>query len=319
MSYPSKTLLALLVSLLLLAGCGRGDEKGRPLAIDLRPETSPALLFTYGKTSVRLDTIDTRYKGRYDRDTLDFFVLIDSTGLLEAVLIPDTTKLTYRPGDIRGARYADEEMEWQRLIDQTTDSITPDLSSFLVRMEGHRLSPFYAFDALRRFPEDRSVVPGRILQTARYQQADLFAALGLQQETSYTGFPDTFGKDQRGTKDFIKPHRYMVVLALTEADMDSTRLHSFYHIADSIGVKSLLLMTGMEEKVSFLPEDDRTTLFVGDSIGEASAIAMKLGATALPAYFVVDTLRRIIDRPESLDDLTDYILIHDHKVEKKRK
>jgi hypothetical protein len=314
----SKFLFVILASL-LLAGCGRGDKAGRPLSIDLRPKASPVLLYTYGKTSVRLDTIDGRYKGRYDRDTLDFFVLMDSTGLLEAVLIPDTTKLTYRRGDIRGARYADEVMEWQRLIDETTDSITPDLSDFLIHMEGRRLCPFYAADALRRFPDDRSAIPMRILRSAQYSQADLFTALGLPTESGYYGFPDTFGSEQRETEDFIKPDRYMAVLALTEADMDSKQLHAFYHIADSIGVKSLLLMTAMDDKASFLPEADRTTRFVGDSIGEASEIVTKLGATALPAYFVVDTLRRIIDRPESLDDLTDYILSHDHKVEKKKK
>ena len=75
----SKPFLLLLTTLLLiLVGCGRKDQAGSPLTVDIRPGTQPALLYTYGATSMRIDTIDGKYKARYDRDTLDFFVLTDT-------------------------------------------------------------------------------------------------------------------------------------------------------------------------------------------------------------------------------------------------
>ena len=111
----------------------------------------------------------------------------------------------------------------------------------------------------------------------------------------------------------------MAVMVLCESDMDSTLLRPFYHTADSLGVKSLLLLIGQEEAAPFLPSPDRRTRFVSDSIGEASTIATSLGAERLPAYFVVDTLMSVIDRPSDLPELTRYILAHDTIPLKKSK
>ena len=316
----SKPFLLLLTTLLLiLVGCGRKDRAGSPLTVDLRPGTRPALLYTYGATAIRIDTIDGKYKARYDRDTLDFLVLTDTTGLIETVLIPDTTKLKYRPGKIEGARYADEVMEWQRLITEAGDSITPDLRDFYGRMSGRRLSLFYALDGLRRYPDQERSLLERLLSTARYSHSDLMSALGLSRETEVSRFPDWFGTGQRITKDFIKPDHFMAVLALRESDLDSTLLRPFYHTADSLGVKSILLLIGQGESAPFLPKPGRRTLLVSDSIGEASTLATNLRAETLPAYFVVDTLMSVIDRPSDLPELTRYILAHDTIPLKKSK
>ena len=319
MRQSKPTLLLLATLLLILIGCSRKDQAGSPLSVDLRPGTQPALLYTYGTTAIRIDTIDERYKARFDRDTLDFLVLTDTTGLIEAVLIPDTTKLRYLPGKIEGARYADELMEWQRLIAEAGDSITPDLRDFYERMTGRRISLFYALDGLRRFPDQEQSLLERLLSAAQYSHTDLLTALGLSRETSFSHFPNRFGREERETKAFIKPDHFMAVLALRESDMDSTLLRPFYHTADSLGVKSLLLLIGQVEAAPFLPSPDRRTRFVGDSIGEASTIATTLGAERLPAYFVVDTLMSVIDRPSDLTELTRYILAHDTIPLKKSK
>ena len=53
----SKPFLLLLTTLLLiLVGCGRKDRAGSPLTVDLRPGTQPALLYTYGTTSMSSPT-----------------------------------------------------------------------------------------------------------------------------------------------------------------------------------------------------------------------------------------------------------------------
>ena len=186
-------------------------------------------------------------------------------------------------------------------------------------MTGRRLSLFYALDGLQRFPDQEPSLLRGLLSAAQYSHTDLLTALGLSRETSFSRFPDRFGREERETKAFIKPDHFMAVMALCESDMDSTLLRPFYHTADSLGVKSLLLLIGQEEAAPFLPSSDRRTRFVSDSIGEASTIATTLGAERLPAYFVIDTLMSVIDRPSDLTELTRYILAHDTIPLKKSK
>lgn len=316
----SKLLVALILLLALICNCGGGEKAKRPLAIDIRPDRTPLLLYTYGATSVSLDTLEGGYKADYDRDTLDFFLLTDTTGLIESVLIPDTTKLTYKRGKITGARYGDEVMEWQRLVSEAGDSITGELRDFYGRMEGRRLSLFYAMDGLSRYSGQEDQLLRRLITTARYSHSDLATALGLSSESGYSRFPDWFHSSKRiDTKDFIKPDHFAAVLALGEADADSTSLKRFYHIADSLGVKSILLMVGWESDATYRPKEDKRTLLVSDSIGEASLVSSTLRVTSLPSYFVIDTLMSVIDSPESLERLTDYILDHDTIPLKKSK
>lgn len=316
----SKLLPILLLLLVLACSCGGGTKGRHPLSVDLRPDHSPLLLYTYGATSVTLDTLEGRYRAEYDRDTLDFFLLTDTTGLLESVLIPDTTKLVYKKGRITGARYGDEVMEWQRLLGEAGDSITGDLRDFYGRMEGRRLSLFYALDGLSRFPGQEDQLLRRLITTARYSHSDLATALGLSPEGGYSRFPDRIESSRRiETKDFIKPDHFAAVLALGEADVDSVRLKHFYHIADSLGVKSILLQVGWESDDIYRPKESKRSILVSDSIGEASLISSTLRVTSLPSYFVIDTLMSVIDSPESLERLTDYILDHDTIPLKKSK
>lgn len=310
----------LLVALLLVTACGPKEEAKRPLRVDLLPGTTPSILYTYGATAVQIDTLTERYRARYDRDTLDFFLLTDTLGRMEAVLLPDTTRLRYRPGEVTGVRYGDELMEWQRLVTLTGDTLTEELSDFYRRMEGRRLSLFYAIDAQRRGWDRESSLPGRLFGTARYRQSDLFEAMGLSRDDYRSPrFPESFGPDQQPTKEFIKPDRFMAVLALTGEELeDSVAFTPFYHLTDSLGVKSLLLLVGRDEPPAFLLESDASTSYLSDSLGEATLLVNELQASRLPAYFVVDTLMRLVTQPDDLSQLTDYILDHDTIPRKKR-
>lgn len=328
-------LIPLLLCAMLMVGCGKKKQKvGMSLDIEWTLEGSKdsAYLYIYGAHDVRIDTIVSNRGGRikiserFNRDTLDLFLLKGGAGELLLPLMPKgmgNIKVIQKKDTllIEGLKSADQIREYHRLLKDCQGDVSESMLAFIAEQRNQVITLFLVQDLMFRFPENSCIDQLRSYENSGLRvSAELAQVVGIRE--SYLGdtlrltFPEFVNisgeKEQVKLKQRLGKKYWMAVSLMDISSADSvelSRIKKYFNTLDSLGMPSLHILPSVDElpKSWSSKKGDIWRAYLLDSSGMASNFMEAYRMMNLPMYLLVDSTMRVWRSWEQSDSLIQFV------------
>ena len=306
--------------LALLTAC-EGKHDGQIL--DFKAEPQPDFysdtldVYLYGATRITRYpvAVGDRLKLTYGRDTVDLFLIRDREGgRIVLSVIPDSMDVRIRMGE----ELRTEGLPQGRLLEKwyalnRRDSVTPELSSFLMSQETGNLGALLALASYERFGSGNEAL-GETAREALFRASEMMTVLGLSAEYF---FPPNFFVYRSGRGDRPVPLREvmgkdtMMVVGILAPSSLSAGDTAFIHALDTLSPQRYFILPGTDSLPAswrkLLDKDPKKNHTAVDSSGLASRLVGEMGLSRLPEYMIVDSLAHIGFRTGDRDSLILYL------------
>lgn len=328
-------ILSLLLCSLVIVGCGRKkvkDEMTLNIEWSIASSKDSAYLYTYGAHDVRIDTLVSNSRGRvkikerFDRDTLDLFVLRGPSGELLLPLIPrgmERIKAIQKKDTLllEGMKCMDQIREYHRLLSDCGLDISESMMEFIEEQRSEVVTLLMVQDLMHRFPDNSCGEQLRRYEnTGLRVSAEIAQVLGIQ--GSFMGdtlrllFPEFVNfsgeKDQVKLKQRLGKKYWMAVSLLDIYSADSSeisKMKRYFNALDSLGIPSYHVLPSVDSlpKSWSTKKGDVWRAYLLDSLGMASNFMEAYQMMNLPSYLLVDSTMTIWRTWEESDSLIQFV------------